>query len=237
MFISIPKDFFVPVLFSEDFRYNFENDAMEYESDSKESSNSFNRQKLQDLDYIDDTRQDSEFTAEYMENMININDKRIEEQISNYAKNFMKFIEELKRVNCLGTDEADSTRLINYYAKSFRDLYNEYKSLIKTVKAPIYPADAEGIINEYIGRIKDIFNKNIEELNCKNLNYDVIEVVIEEIVDGARAILREGINNINCEFINRKISCISKEELNNSVKRQGKIYNIIDEEFVREMVK
>lgn len=237
MFISIPKDFFVPVLFSENFRYNFENDAMEYESDSKESSNGFDRQKLHDLDYIDDTRQDGEFTAEYMENMININDKRIEDQISNYTKSFMKFIGELKKANCLGKSEADSIRLINYYAKSFRDLYNNYKNLIKTIKAPIYPADAERIIDEYMGMIEDIFNKSIEELNCKNLNHDVIEAIIEEIADNAGEILREAIRNINCEFINRKISCKSKEELNDAVKRQGQIYNIIDEEYVREMVK
>ena len=63
MFISIPKEFFVPVVFSEDFRYNSENDSMEYDNSYRSVVNS--RESLYDYDY---RKEDEGSTAEYMEN-------------------------------------------------------------------------------------------------------------------------------------------------------------------------
>ena len=108
MFISIPKDFFVPVVFSDDFRYNSENNSMEYDTEYS-NLNSNSRKKLQDLEYIDCRGEDTGYTAEYMEDLININDKKIQEQILNYSKSFMKFIEELKRANCLDKNGFNKT--------------------------------------------------------------------------------------------------------------------------------
>ena len=64
MFISIPRDFFVPVVFSDDFRYNSENDSMECDTDLRNSKYNINRIRLQDLDSVGDTREDSGFNAE-----------------------------------------------------------------------------------------------------------------------------------------------------------------------------
>ena len=130
MFISIPKDFFVPVVFSDEFRYNNENDAMEYDTEYKTFESKNNRQKLQDLDY---RGEDTGFTAEYLENLINIDDKEIEEQILNYSKSFLRFLEELRKANCLDSNKANTVKLVNYYAKSLRDLYSNYKKLIVNV--------------------------------------------------------------------------------------------------------
>ncbi len=237
MFISIPRDFFVPVVFSDDFRYNSENDSMEYDSDLSNSKYSFNRKMLQDLDSIGDTREDSGFTAEYMENLININDKKIEEQILNYSKSFMKFIEELKRENCLDKNGVNIRTLINYYAKSFRNLYNNYKNLIINVSMPISSSDENQIIDKYIGELEDIYNRNIKELNCPNLNYDYIELTLNEIFDNAREIIKEEIRNINCEIVNIKSSCKKSEEVENQFENGEKIYDKLDNEFVMEMKK
>lgn len=237
MFISIPKDFFVPVVFSDDFRYNSENDAMEYDTDYNNSENKNNRQKLQDLDYLDYRGEDSGtgLTAEYMKNLININDKRIEEQILNYSRTSLKFIDELKRANCLGSDKANIAKLINYFAKSFRDIYNNYKNLIINVSMPISASDENQIIDKYIGELEDVYNKFLGELNCKNLNYDTIEAIMDELFDNARDILREEIRNINCEIVNIRTACKSSEEVKNRFNEGERIFQKLDNEFLMEM--
>lgn len=235
MFISIPKEFFVPVLFSEDFSYNFQSDTMEYDTAVRSiTSNISNRQKLADIDFINDVRQDGEFTTNYIEN---IKDKEVEEQLIDYIKGFMKFINELKKANCLGKSEAESVKLINYYARSFRSIYDDYVKEISNVRRPLYAADIEGFIDHYIGRLEDLYNRNLAELNCENLDYDTIEMTIDEIVNDARNILKEEIRKINCNLVNRESSCKSYNNIEKAFMKSDNIYNTIDNEFVQEMSK
>lgn len=243
MFISIPKEFFVPVLFSEDFRYNFENENMEYDTNEYDTTKynkevrsvsdpHTSREKLADIDFINGERQDGEFTTNYMDN---IGDKEIEEQLIDYIKGFMRFINELKKANCLGKSEAESIQLINYYASGFRKLYDDFIREISNVRRPLYPADIEGFLDHYIGKLEDLYNKNLAELNCNNLNYDTIEGIITEIVNDARNILREEIRNINCNLVNRESPCKSSGSIEKSFMQGDNIYNTIDNEFVQEM--
>ena len=234
MFISIPKDFFVPVVFSDEFRYNSDKDAMEYDTEYKTFENKNNRQKLQDLDY---RGEDTGFTAEYLENLINIDDKEIEEQILNYSKSFLKFLEELRKANCLDSNKSDTVKLVNYYAKSLRDLYNNYKNLIVNVSMPISSADENQIIDKFIGELEDIYNKNLADLNCKNLNYDTLEATLDQLFDDARDILREEIRNINCELVNVRSTCKNSDEVKNKATEVERIYQKLDNEFLMEMKK
>lgn len=234
MFISIPKDFFVSVVFSDDFRYNSENNSMEYDTEYS-NLNSNSRKKLQDLEYIDFRGEDTGYTAEYMEDLININDKKIQEQILNYSKSFMKFIEELKRANCLDKNGFNIGKLINYYAKAFRNLYNDYRKLIINVGMPISASDENQIIDKYIGELEDIYNNNLKELNCKNLNYDEIEATMDTIFNNARKILKEEIRNINCELVNIRSVCKSSMEIENNFKQGENLYSKLDNEFLTEM--
>ena len=102
MFISIPKEFFVPVLFNNDFKFNSENNNMEYDYERKSTeynkvlSNNISRDYLSDtinLNKDEELRQDEGFTTNYFEN---IKDKEFEEQIIKYIYGFMRFIKELK---------------------------------------------------------------------------------------------------------------------------------------------
>ena len=232
MFISIPKEFFVPVVFSEDFRYNSENDSMEYDNSYRSVVNS--RESLYDYDY---RKEDEGFTAEYMENLINIDDKLIEEQVSNFSKNFLKLIEVLKNSNCLDPNKYNIKEIINFYANNFRDLYNDYKQIISNVSMPISESDKNQIIDKYIGDIEDMYNKALAELNCKNINLDVVEGIMDDIFNDARDILVEEIRNINCELVNVKSSCKSEEITKNNFNNSDNIYAKLDNEFLREMKK
>ncbi len=235
MFISIPKDFFVPVVFSDEFRYNSESNSMDYDDTDYNNSKSNNREILQDLDYLEDRREDAGFTVENIKNLININDKKIEEQLLNYSKSFMKFIQELKMSNCLDKNGFNIRQLMDYYAKAFRNLYNDYKKLIINVGMPISQTDENQIIDKYIGALEDIYNNNLKELNCKNLNYDNIEAIMDEIFNNAREILKEVIRNINCELVNIRSTCKSTKEIENQFNIGEKIFNKLDDEFVMEM--
>lgn len=232
MFISIPKEFFVPVVFNEDFRYNSENDSMEYDTEEKRAI--VNRDKLKDLDFINDTMQEIEF-IDYYKN--NISDKEIEDETIKYIISFVRFIEELKSANCLGKTKLESIKLINYYARNFRELYEEYNKLISQVRMPISSSDREGLVDKYIGKLADIYNENLKELNCKNLNYDTIEKTIDNLLDDAREILKEKIRNINCSIINKEDKCESNKEVAEAFKVAENMYKTIDEEFLREIKK
>lgn len=238
MFISIPKEFFVPVLFNNDFKFNSENNNMEYDYERKSTeynkvlSNNISRDYLSDtinLNKDEELRQDEGFTTNYFEN---IKDKEIEEQIIKYIYGFMRFIKELKAANCLGNNEKESTNMVNNYARKFKDVYNMYKNEVLRVRRPLTPADIDAFINYYIGKIADIYNKNLAELNCKTLNYDSIEAVIDDILNDARNILRDQIENLNCMLVNKRVECKSSADIEALFKNSGNIYNKIDNEFV-----
>lgn len=243
MFISIPKEFFVPVLFSGDFKLNNENNNMEYNYERKNVEynevlfNNVSRDYLSDtinLDKYEELRHDEEFTKS---NFDNIKDKEIEEQIIKYIYGFMRFIKELKEANCLGNNEKESTNLVNNYARKLKDVYNMYKNEVLRVRRPLTPGDIDAFIDYYIEKISDIYNKNLAELNCKTLNYDTIEAVIDDILNDARNILREQIENLNCMLVNRRVECKSEADLNNSFKNSANLYNKIDNEFVNSTLK
>lgn len=238
MFISIPKEFFVPVLFSNDFKFNSENNNMEYNYERKSvdynkfSSNNVSRDYLSDtinLDKDEEIRVDEGFTANYFEN---IKDQEIEEQIIKYIYGFMRFIEELKEANCLGNNEKESTNLVNNYARKLKDLYNMYKNEVLRVRMPLTAGDIDAFINYYIGKIADIYNENLAELNCKTLNFDSIESVIDEILNDARTILRDQIENLNCMLVNKSVECNSSIDIEGSFKNSGNIFDKIDNEYV-----
>ena len=233
MFISIPKDFFVPVLFSDEFRYNSEDDAMEYDTEESLSKQNINRKRLQNLDF---TREEVGSTTEYMKNIININDKKIEQQIINYSNAFIKFLDELKRAKCISVSDANINNLINYYANGFRNLHDEYKNLMVDVVMPIASSDEDGIIDKFIGELENLYNKNIAALDCKNLDMNTVEATINEISDNAREIIKEEIRNINCEIVNERTSNKTAEEVKTAFDNGDKIYKMIDREFAMKMV-
>ncbi|VYU38377.1 hypothetical protein [Clostridium tertium] len=238
MFISLPKEFFVPVLFNNEFQFNNENNSMEYDSEKKREdnnegfiSNISRNDVLDNKSLVKDERlrSDGEFTSNYFEN---IEDKDIEEQIVKYINGFMRFIRELRDANCLGNNEKESIRLVNYYARKFKDIYNMYKEEILNVRRPLTPADVDAFVNYYINKISDIYNENLAKLNCKTLNYDSIEAVIDEILNDARKILKDQIENLNCMLVNKRVECKSSADIEALLKNSDNIYNKIDNELV-----
>lgn len=233
MYISIPKEFFVPVLFSEDFRLNLENNSMYYDTQKHEENyDILSRKKLLDLDSLGN-RSDNEPII--IEEILSEEDKLIQEQILDYVRGFMIFLNQLKSANCLGQDkESASIELVNYYAGEIKKVYNDYRNLIKSIKIPLHPSDIEGIVHEYINKIEGIYNKNLERLNCKNLNYDAIEAIMLDIIDDARKILRKQIIDINCKLNNEEESCKNYNDIENKFNNNEKFFNELDNDFVKE---
>lgn len=236
MYISIPKEFFVPVLFSEDFRLNLENNSMDYDTkQEQEIQSDLSRNKLFDLNSLGN-RSDSE--AIIIEEVLSKEDKLIQDQIIDYIKGFMMFIDELKSNNCLGKDEeASSMQLVNYYAGEIKNIYNDYKNLIESIKTPLHQSDIDGIVHEYTNKIENVYNENLKRLNCKNLNYDSLEEVIIRIIDDARKILREQIVDINCKINNEESYCKNSKEIENKFNNSEKFFSELDNEFVKEVSK
>ena len=235
MYISIPKEFFVPVLFSEDFRVNLENNSMDYDTEKQkqEISNDLSRNKLLDLNSLGN-RSDSETII--IEEVLSKEDKLIQDQILDYIKGFMMFINELKSYNCLGKDEeASSMQLVNYYAGEIKNIYNDYKNLIENIKTPLHQSDIDGIVSEYINKIENVYNQNLKRLNCQNLNYDSLEATITRIIDDARKILREQIIDINCKINNAESYCKTSKEIENKFDDSEKFFNELDNEFIKEV--
>lgn len=235
MYISIPKEFFVPVLFSENFRLNIDNNTMNYDTQKHEEENYdiLSRKKLLDLDSLGNR---SENEPIIIEEILSEEDKLIQEQILDYVKGFMIFLNQLKLANCLGQDEeVASIELVNYYAGEIKKIYNDYRNLINSIKIPLHPSDIEGIIHEYINKIENIYNKNLERLNCKNLNYDAIEAIMLDIIDDARKILREQIIDINCKLNNKEESCENYNDIENKFNNNEKFFNELDNDFVKEV--
>ncbi|MDZ7543150.1 hypothetical protein GNF83_18630, partial [Clostridium perfringens] len=120
MFISIPKEFFVPVLFSEEFRYNFESNTMEYDTEETTNEEEIfknSRKRLADIDYIED-KKDTEETEESVEdNLKNVENEIIEDFILRYIKEFMRYTEELKEYRASDSDEEEIINQLNFHVK------------------------------------------------------------------------------------------------------------------------
>ena len=239
MFISIPKEFFVPVLFSEAFRYNIETDSMEYDTErqTREFSIPNSRAKLADIEYSISRNSRGEIEELLKSELKNIEEEILEEQISNYVKGFMRYMEELREAGCLDMSERERLKLLNLHVNKFRELYNNYKEVISNIRTPLSKADIDGMIDYYIGKIEDIYNEHLASLNCKDLNYDAIAKTINEIVNDAKEILREQIKNLNCKLINKEEVCKIDKELEDDFKHESDMYNTIDNEFVQESKK
>lgn len=239
MFISIPKEFFVPVLFNEDFRYNFETDSMEYDTERKTSEFSVpnSRAKLADIEYSISRNSRGEIEEVLESELKNVEEEIIEEQIANYVKGFMRYMEELREAGCLDMSERERLKLLNLYVNKFRELYNNYKEVISNIRRPLSRADIDGMIDYYIGKIEDIYNEHLASLKCENLNYDSIERTINEIVNDAKEILKEQIRSLNCKLINKEEVCKGNKELEESSKYDSDIFNMMDNEFVQESQK
>lgn len=236
MFISIPKEFFVPVLFSEEFRYNFESNTMEYDTEETTDEEEIfknSRKRLADIDYIED-KKDTEETEEIVEDNLKIvEDEIIEDFILRYIKEFMRYTEDLKEYRDFDCKEEEIITQLNFHVNEFRNLYNEYINLIYNTRKPLSKSDIEGIIDHYIGEIHGVYDKHLNSLNCKKIDYDHIENKTEELVNDAKDVLEHYMRELN--YSNRDDECRKYKDVGAEFEYSANIFNIADNEFTKEM--
>lgn len=236
MFISIPKDFFVPVLFSEEFIYNFESNTMEYDTEETKNEEEIfksSRRKLADIDYIEDKkeREETEEIVDY--NLSSIEDEIIEDFILRYIKEFMRYTEELKEYRAFDSNEGEIINQLNLNVKKFKNIYNEYINLIYNTRKPLSKSDIEGVINHYIGEIHDVYDEHLNSLNCQEIDYDHIENKVEEVVDDTKEILEHYMRELN--YSNKDDKCKKHKDVGEEFEYSANIFNIADNEFAKEM--
>lgn len=241
MFISIPKEFFVPVLFSEEFRYNFESDTMEYDTEItiNEDENKFRRSraKLADLDYIENKNYRRETEDILSKEAKNIEDEVIEEHILRYIKGFMRYTQELREEGRLNITEEELINQLNLHVNKFKKLYQNYMSVTSNFRKQLSESDIDGMVDYYIGEIEDIYNRHLKSLNCENLNDKSIENVMNEVINDAKRVLKEHIENLNYKVINKKDKHVECEDLGNKFEYEANMYDSIDNELVKDMKK
>ena len=91
MFISIPKSFFVPVLFSDKFELNSENNNMEYDTDNNnlrsvmaEMIEKYNTEELDKMDETEELEEKMDETEELEEKMNDLKEINLDKSNDNY---------------------------------------------------------------------------------------------------------------------------------------------------------
>ncbi|GAA0083933.1 hypothetical protein UT300007_03720 [Clostridium sp. CTA-7] len=236
MFISIPKEFFVPVLFSEEFRYNFESNTMEYDTEETTNEEEIfknSRKRLADIDYIAD-KKDTEETEEIVEdNLKNIENEIIEDFILRYIKEFMRYTEELKEYRAFDSNEEEIINQLNFHVKKFRNIYNEYINLIYNTRKPLSKPDIERIINHYVGEIHGVYDKHLNSLDCKKIDCEHIENKAEEVVNDTKDVLEHYMRKLN--YSNNDDECKKHKDVEEEFKYSDNVFNIADDEFIKGM--
>lgn len=233
MFISIPKEFFVPVLFNEEFRYNFESNTMDYETESeiKEEQVESCRWRLADKEDSVEAYHGNETEEIQEEEIQNIEDKVMEEKIASYMKAFMIYIAALEE-SCEGKNKEEELKKSNEYANRFRKIYDEYKKIISEIKEPLSDVDKESLVNYYMGEFEAMYQEHLGSLKCKEEDYEYISRAIEEVLEETRKILKESIDALNDEIIRKQ----KNQKLEDRSKYASEIYNKIDDEFSSESI-
>lgn len=75
MFISIPEEFFVPVLFSSRFKFNSENNNMEYDTDNEKIINSGYRSTGEEIEEKEKVQKEIKLDSENDEEILNESDE------------------------------------------------------------------------------------------------------------------------------------------------------------------
>jgi len=233
VFISIPKEFFVSVLFNEEFRYNFESNTMDYDTEIeiKEEQVESYRWKLADKEYSVESYQGNETEERLEEEIQNIEDKIMEEKIASYMKAFMIYIVALEE-SCEKESKEEELKKANEYANRFRKIYGEYKKVISDIKEPLSDVDKESLINYYMGEFEAMYQEHLASLKCKEEDYQYISRAIDEVLEQTRRILKESINTLNDDIIRKQ----NNQKVEDKFKYESEIYSKIDDEFSNESI-
>ncbi|GAB6167984.1 hypothetical protein JCM1393_04440 [Clostridium carnis] len=230
MYLAIPKDFFVPVLFSEEFNLNEDTQQMEYDSDFKNSYRSMSRSKLFDLD---DTDVNEEIKCK-TRNDFNEAEEKLDAHISKFTENFLNHV---NKVDCLKLSEGEAKNKLNMHIANFKKVYDIHIKRFEDLPEVLSPADIDGIIDNHINRFTNVFNKHLEKLNCNDFSKDVIEKLLSDHIKHMREVLRKHMEEVNSIIINRRDVCEKGIDVKNNFDNNDKIYSIIDDEFSDEMTK
>lgn len=232
MYISIPKEFFVPVLFNEEFRYNFQSNTMDYDTEIeiKEEQVESYRWKLADKECTEENCPRNKI-EERQEEIQNIEDKIMEEKIASYMQAFMIYIVALEE-SCEKESKEEKLKKSNEYANRFRQIYEEYRKVILDIKEPLSDADKESLVNYYMGEFEEMYQEHLASVECKEEDYQYISKAINEVLDQTRRILKESINILNDEIIRKQNNQKAEEKF----KYESEIYSQIDNEFSNESI-
>ncbi|MEN8435269.1 hypothetical protein NX821_002474 [Clostridium septicum] len=191
MFISMPKDFFIPVLFSDNFELDSETGQMEYDTNTREKIN------------INENMSRGEgaetYQKKYAENVIK---EKVNTSLQPEKEEFKKVQnEELIDIH------------INVIEKAIINNINIKQNLCNLNKVSINGKNFEDNLDEHLDRIEDIIKQHIQKYAYVNKS-----AVGTEFTNGEKAKLKDKLINItkdNFAFLNEITSNMEPaEELN-----------------------
>lgn len=228
MFIAIPKEFFVPVLFSDEFNFNVDTNRMEYNTEKNKNLNTDSRRKLFDNDGQDVIVQSSMRKIEKDEY------DKLDEHIKHVTDIFMMHI---KKIECLKVSDDEINNSLNMHIGNFKKVYENHINMFSSMSKILTPSDIDGIVDNHVNRFIGIFEKHLKKLNCNNMTTKQIEKVLEEHIIKIKGILRKHIEKLNCSIINTSEECKLEKIIKERFIYSKPIFETIDNEFVNSVIK
>lgn len=150
MFISMPKDFFVPVLFNDKFEFDLETGQMQYDTNKRDKIN------------IDISMDRGEDASTYQ---LKDTEKAIKEKVNTSLTPAKK---EIKNISEEEVIDIQIEVLENILIKTI----NDKADLCNLDKVSINGKTFKDDLDDYLDRIEDIINQHIKKYSCGNIQND-----------------------------------------------------------------
>ncbi|MGL5380653.1 hypothetical protein [Clostridium sp.] len=240
MFISIPKDFFVPVLFTDKFELNLENNNMEYDTQKRviDLEPSDSRKKLMDMG-----DKANNMGNKAPENKMIIKKKDISEMSSEEKLNY--HIEKatgiinmhFKKLDCLKLSETQKNTLRELHLSKFKKNYNMHSKIFDEFKHVLTPVEIQGLIDMHENKFIKIFNKHRDKIACLGISEDEIQKILDWHIKHFKELVMKHIKEVNCNLANKKEIEIGIKAVENNFEYMGNQLGSIDDEYINDISK
>lgn len=240
MFISIPKDFFVPVLFTDKFELNLENNNMEYDTQKRtvDLEPSDSRKKLMDIGNKEKNKTNKVYENKMAVPKKDISEMSLEEKKKYHIEKATGIINmHFNKLDCLKLSETQKNKLREFHLNRFKKVYDMHEKIFDEFEHVLTPVEIQGLLDIHGNKFINVFNKHRDKIACLGLSEDEVQKILDWHINHFKELVMKHIKEVNCNLANKKEKEIGIKAVEKNFENMGDQLSSIDDEYINEISK